>query len=98
MLHVRVFEVGGIICAFGAVIFCVINCVEVAVQPFVAVTVTVYVPGAVTESEDVELKIPEALDQEYKLPPVAFKEIDCVVQLSIDVVGAAITATGAVMF
>jgi hypothetical protein len=98
VLHVRIFVAGVVINAFGALIFWVINCVEVAVQPFAAVTVTVYVPGAVTESDDVELKTPEAFDQEYVLPPVAFNEMDCVVQFRIDVVGTVILAVGAVMF
>lgn len=98
VLHVRIFVAGVVINAFGALIFWVINCVEVAVQPLAAVTVTVYVPGAVTESDDVELKTPEAFDQEYVLPPVAFNEMDCVVQFRIDVVGAVIFANGAVMF
>jgi hypothetical protein len=46
-----------VIPAVGAVISCVTVMLEVAVQPFDSVTVTVYVPGAVIDA-DAELPNP----------------------------------------
>jgi hypothetical protein len=39
--HVSSVDIGAVIVNGGAVLFCVIVCVAVAVQPFAAVTVTV---------------------------------------------------------
>ena len=50
LLQVSTGEVGGVIDTVGGVLFCVIVTGDVAVQPFAAVTVTVYVAGVVTES------------------------------------------------
>jgi hypothetical protein len=48
LVQVSTLVVGAVIEAFGTVMFCVITCDAVAVQPIEDVTVTVYVPGAVT--------------------------------------------------
>jgi hypothetical protein len=46
--HVNTEVLGGLITAVGTTMFCVMICTSESVQPFAAVTVTVYVPGAVT--------------------------------------------------
>jgi hypothetical protein len=48
VVQVRTVVVGGVILVVGALLFCVIICAAVAVHPFAAVTVTVYVPADVT--------------------------------------------------
>ena len=48
VVHVRSVVVGAVIAATGAVIVCVIVMDSVSVQPFAAVTVTVYVPAELT--------------------------------------------------
>ena len=48
--QVKIFADGMVIEALGKAILCVITCDAVAVQPLEFVTVTVYVPGVVTES------------------------------------------------
>ena len=50
VVHVRMFVVGGVIAAGGAVRFCEIVSKADVVQPLTSVTVTVYVPGEVTVS------------------------------------------------
>jgi len=76
----------------------VITCEADAVQPFAAVTVTVYVPAAVTLSVEFVPTIAVPLDQEYVPPPVAESEILGVVHVTTVVVGAVITADGLVVF
>ncbi len=65
--------------AVGAVISCVIVMLEVAVQPFDPVTVTVYVPGAVI---DAAALLPNPPDQLYPWPPVAVTLIEVNVQVN----------------
>ena len=48
VVQVRMVVEGVFIPTVGGVLFCVIVCAAVATQPFVPVTVTVYVPGVVT--------------------------------------------------
>ena len=70
----------------------------VAVHPFVPVTVTVYVPGAVTTSVALVPTIVVPLDHEYVPPPVAVRVILVVVQFNTVVGGVVIAAAGAVIF
>jgi hypothetical protein len=70
---------------------------SVSVHPFAAVTVTVYVAGALTLSVAVVPTTVVPLLHEYVPPPVAVKLIDVVVQVSAVVAGAVIPAVGAVM-
>ena len=62
-----------VIPADGAVISCVTVMLEVAVQPFDPVTVTVYVPGAVMEADAL---FPNPPSQLYAWPPVAVTLIE----------------------
>jgi hypothetical protein len=64
VVHVSTVEIGAVIDSAGAVLFCVITCDAVAVQPFGAVTVTVYVPGFVMFMEAFVPTIAVPLDQE----------------------------------
>ena len=98
VVHVNTLETGGVIVTDGAVLFCVIVCVAVAVHPFVAVTVTVYVPEVVTFNVAFVPSTAVPLDQEYVPPPVDVKEILVVEHVSILVFGAVICADGAVIF
>src|SRR5574344_2126398 len=83
--------------AVGGVIFCVIVIASVSVQPLAAVTVTVYVPGALKLFAAVAGVAPP--DHEYVPPPVAVTEIAVVVQVSIVVpVLFVIPAVGGVIF
>ena len=52
------------IAAVGANTSCVMTICSVSVQPFAAVAVTVYVPGAVTDKAAAVPTTPVALDQE----------------------------------
>ena len=70
----------------------------VAVHPFAAVTVTVYVPGAEMESVALVPTLFEPFDQVYETPPVAVIGIEVVVQLRSVVAGILIAAIGAIMF
>jgi hypothetical protein len=94
VVHVRTVVVGVVIAATGAVLFCVIVIDSVSVHPFVAVTVTVYVPAELT----LVAAVVAPLLQEYVPPPVAVKPIPVVVHVKTVVVGAVIAATGAVLF
>ena len=67
---------------------------SVSVHPFAAVTVTVYVPGEVTDAVDA---FPNPLSQLNDVPPEAVTPIDAVVQVN-SVVEELIEAVGAVMF
>jgi hypothetical protein len=49
VVHVNSVVVGAVILATGGALFCVMVIDEVAVHPFDPVTVTVYVPGNVTD-------------------------------------------------
>jgi hypothetical protein len=97
VVHVNTLETGGVIVTDGAVLFCVIVCVAVAVHPFVAVTVTVYVPEVVTFNVAFVPSTAVPLDQEYVPPPVAVNEIVGVVQFTTVVLGAVIAAVGTVI-
>ena len=68
--------------------------VSVSVQPFAAVTVTVYVPGALTEVPAVVAPLLQA----YVPPPVAVKLILVVEQVNSVVEGGVIPAVGATVF
>lgn len=94
MVQVNTVVVGGVIATTGKLIFCVITCDAVAVQPFAEVTVTVYVPGLVTLMVEVVPTIAEPFDHEYVPPPVAVNVIDCVVHVKMLVVGMEIAALG----
>ena len=85
------------IAATGAVMSCVIVIDSVSVHPLAAVTVTVYVPGAVTLNVADVPTVVAPLLQEYVPPPVAVKLIEVAVHVSTVVAGAVIAATGAVM-
>ena len=98
VVQVRTLEEGGVMVSKGAVLFCVITCDAVAVHPFAAVTVTVYVPGVVTFNVAFVPTIAVPLDQEYVPPPVAVKVIDGVVHVNTVVVRELMAATGAVIF
>jgi hypothetical protein len=93
VVHVRTVVVGVVIAATGAVLFCVIVMDSVSAQPFAAVAVTVYVPGAVT----LVAAVIAPLLQEYVPPPVAVKVMEAVVHVRTVVAGAVIAAIGAVM-
>ena len=67
---------------------------SVSVHPLAAVTVTVYVPGAVTVAVALVPKPPLQL---YVPPPLAVSVIDVVVQVR-SVVGDVIDAVGTVVF
>jgi hypothetical protein len=84
--------------AEGTTVFCVIVVEEVAVHPFVPVTVTVYVPGVVTASVAFVPTIVVPFDHEYVPPPVAVSVILVVEQVNTVVDGAVIAAAGAVVF
>ena len=75
-----------------------INCVAFAVQPFAAVTVTVYNPGAVTERVAFVPIGVEPFCQTYVPPPVAVNDTVGFVQVSIDVIGGIIAAFGIDVF
>jgi hypothetical protein len=64
VVHVSTLEMGGVMYTIGTALFCVITCDAVAVQPFDAVTVTVYVPGLVIFIEAFVPTIAEPFDQE----------------------------------
>jgi hypothetical protein len=64
VVQVSTVEFGAVIVNAGAVLFCVITCDAVAVQPFAAKTVTVYVPGAVTFNDAFIPTIAVPFDQE----------------------------------
>ena len=85
--------------AVGAEISCVMMLFALAVQPFAAVTVTVYVPGELTASVAAVPTTAVPFDQLYAVPPVAVKLIEVVVQLSILTFGKLVIFTlGAVVF
>jgi hypothetical protein len=73
-------------------------CAAVAVHPFELVTVTVYVPGVVTDNVALVPTTVVPLDHEYVPPPVAVNVIAVVVQVNTVVVGVVIAAAGAVIF
>jgi hypothetical protein len=98
VVHVSTLVIGGVIDNVGAVLFCVIICDAVAVHPFAAVTVTVYVPGVVTFNVAFVPTIAVPFDQEYVPPPVAVREMDGVVQVKTVVASELIVAIGAVIF
>jgi hypothetical protein len=98
VVHVSAVVAGAVIAAVGAVMFCVIVIDSVSVHPFAEVTVTVYVPAAVTFKVAELPTVVDPLLHEYVPPPVAVKLIDVVVQVSTVVAGAVIAAVGAVMF
>jgi hypothetical protein len=98
VVHVNKVVVGALMPAVGTVVFCVMVCDAVAVQPFAPVTVTVYVPGVVTASVAFVPTTVVPFDQEYVPPPVAVKLMDVVVQVRTDVVKAEIAAAGADVF
>ena len=75
-----------------------ITWLAVAVHPFAAVTVTVYVAGDVTVSVGVVPTTGVPLDQEYVPPPVAVNGILVVVHVRIVVDGVFIPAVGGVVF
>lgn len=88
-----------VIAAGGGVIFCVIVVALVLVQPFALdVTVTVYVPGAVTVKFAAVPTTEDPLDHEYVPPPEAVREmlvseqVNCVapVLLVTEAVGAVV--------
>ena len=91
VVQVNSVVVGGVMPAVGAVRFCVIVMLSVSVQPLAEVTVTVYVPGAVTVALAL---VPNPLSQLYVPPPVAVKLIDVVVQVNSVVAGGVIPAVG----
>jgi uncharacterized membrane protein YccC len=62
--HVKVEELVVVMATTGGIIFCVIACDKVAVHPFAAVTVTVYVPLLVTVNEAFVPTTTEPFDQE----------------------------------
>ena len=78
--------------------FCVIFCEALAVQPLGPVTVTVYVPGALTRSVEFVPNTEVPLDHENVPPPLAFKAIVVNEQVRIDVVGGVIVAVGKIVF
>ena len=90
VVHVRTVVVGAVIAATGAVLFCVIVMDSVSVNPVGPVTVTIYVPGAVT----LVVAVVAPLLQEYVPPPVAVKLILGFVQVRIEVIGELIPAVG----
>ena len=94
VVHVKTDVFKGDILIIGLVIFCVKICEAVAVHPFAPVTVTVYVPGVVTDKVALVPTTAVPLDQEYVPPPVAVKEIEVVAQVKTLVVGAVIAAVG----
>jgi hypothetical protein len=98
VVQVNTLEMGGVILTTGAALFCVITCEAVAVQPFAAVTVTVYVPAAVAFNVEFVPRTAVPLDQEYVPPPVAVRTILGVVHVTTVVVGVVMTAVGAVVF
>jgi hypothetical protein len=84
-----------VIPAVGAVISCVTIMLDVAVQPLVAVAVTVYVPGALMLAAAAE---PKLLLHEYVEPPVAVTLIAVLEQFNIvDPVLLVIPAVGVVI-
>lgn len=97
-VHVRIAVAGGIIVAFGGVVFCVMDCIAVEVHPFGLVTVTVYKPGEVTEREAFVPTTAIPFDQEYVPPPAAVNGMVEVVHVSTFDTGILIDAIGAVMF
>ena len=94
VVQVSTVVVGGEILTDGALLFCVITCAAVAVHPFAAVTVTVYVPELVTLNVAFVPTTEVPFDHEYVPPPVAVKEIDVVAQVNTLVVGAVMAAVG----
>jgi hypothetical protein len=64
VVHVSTVEIGAVIVNAGAVLFCVIVCEAVAVQPFAAITVTVYVPAMVAFNAALVPTTAVPLDQE----------------------------------
>ena len=78
--------------AVGAVLSLLIVIDSVSVQPFAAVTVTVYVPSVVTEVDAVLSPV----DHAYVPPPVAVSAIEGVVQLTTVVAGVLMPAVGAI--
>jgi hypothetical protein len=82
----------GVIAAIGAVVFVPITELAVAVQPLEPVTVTLYVPPAVT----VLLALVELLSHKYVPPPLATKLIDVVAHVNVPELGV-IAAVGAVV-
>ena len=98
VVQVSTVEFGAVIVNAGAVLFCVIVCVAVAVQPFAAVTVTVYAPGVVTLSVELVPTTADPFDHEYVPPPVAVKAIVVVVHVKIRVLGGLIVAVGGTAF
>ena len=71
---------------------------SLAVQPFAAVTVTVYVPALETVKPATELTVEVPSDQEYVPPPVAVKLIEVLIQsIWVTPVLLVIPTVGAVM-
>jgi hypothetical protein len=68
--------------AVDAAVFCVMVTALVAVHPLLLVTVTVYVPGEVTDNAANELTTVLPSLHEYVPPPVAVKLIVVVVQVN----------------
>ena len=86
-----------VIAAGGGVIFWFMMISEVFVQPFAAVTVTVYVPGIVNVLLAIVVELPPL--QEYVPPPVAVTFMAVVVQVNIVVpLLFVIPETGGVVF
>ena len=85
---------GGVMPAVGKPALCVIAIVSVSVQPLAPVTVTVYVPLALT----VVVAVVAPLLQAYVPPPVAVKLMLVVVQVNSVVAGGVIPAVGATVF
>jgi hypothetical protein len=82
-----------LIAAVGGVVFKVTTAVSVSVQPFAAVTVTVYVPAVVIELEAASV---EPLLHKYVPPPLAVKIVLVVVQSKAKT--PLIAAVGSVVF
>ena len=69
-----------------------------AVQPFVPVTVTVYVPAAVTVNAALFPTFVVPFDHEYVPPPVAVNCTEVVVQVITVLEGKVMETTGAAVF
>ena len=98
VVQVSTVVVGGEILTDGALLFCVITCAAVAVHPFAAVTVTVYVPELVTLNVAFVPTTEVPLDHEYVPPPVAVNEILGVIQVTMVVLGAEMAVVGTAIF
>jgi hypothetical protein len=96
--HVNTVVVGALIVAVGTPVLCVMICAAVALHPLAPVTVTVYVPGVVTESVAFVPTTAVPFDHEYVPPPVAVSEIEVFAHVNTEVFGAVIAATGVVIF